>query len=81
MEERRGPIEEVHTFPGTSAGNGLQRMHGWLVDLMVSEEGATAAEYAVLIALIAAAIFVGAALLGVSVDTRLNDMGTDLSSL
>jgi len=45
-----------------------------------AERGATAAEYAVLIALIAAVIFAGAQILGVNVDARITDMGNDMGS-
>jgi Flp pilus assembly pilin Flp len=71
---------EGYTFLGVTAGALRRRAHKWLVDQMGSEEGATAAEYAVLIAVIAAVIFAGAAVLGTNVNTKLDDMGTDIGS-
>jgi pilus assembly protein Flp/PilA len=51
-------------------------MHDRFTDLVGSETGATAAEYALLVALIAVAIIAGAAFLGDSINTKLNDTGT-----
>ena len=62
--------------------SGLDRGVRWLLTGSASEEdGATAAEYAVLIALIAAVIFAGAALLGTNVNTKLSTFGTDLGNM
>ncbi len=47
-----------------------------LVDMAGSEHGGVAAEYALLIALIAVVIVVGAAALGVAINARLNDTAT-----
>jgi Flp pilus assembly pilin Flp len=47
-----------------------------LVDMAGSEHGGVAAEYALLIALIAVVIVVGAAALGLAINARLNDTAT-----
>ena len=47
-----------------------------LVDMAGSERGGVAAEYALLIALIAVVIVVGAAALGIAINNRLNDTAT-----
>ncbi len=43
-----------------------------LIKFLKGEEGATAAEYAVLVALIAVAILVGAGALGIAINDTLN---------
>ncbi len=48
------------------------RLHDRLVELAGSERGGVAAEYALLITLIAIVIVVGAALLGAAINTRLS---------
>jgi len=58
-----------------------RRIHTGLAELVGNEAGATAAEYAVLIAVIAAVIFAGAAVLGTNVNSRLDGFGTDLGNL
>jgi Flp pilus assembly pilin Flp len=67
-------------FLTVTAGDLRRRAFRGLAVALHGETGATAAEYAVLIALIAAIIFAGAQLLGTNVNGRLNDMGTDLAS-
>jgi Flp pilus assembly pilin Flp len=47
-----------------------------LVELLHSETGATAAEYALLVSLIAVVLVAGAFFLGGAINTRLNDVGT-----
>jgi Flp pilus assembly pilin Flp len=47
-----------------------------LVDMAGSERGGVAAEYALLIALIAVVIVVGASLLGIAINQRLTDTAT-----
>jgi Flp pilus assembly pilin Flp len=64
-----------------SVGERQRRIRELISTLVGSEDGATAAEYAVLIALIAAVIFVGAQVLGTNVDGRLTDFGTDLGAM
>ena len=48
------------------------RVHDRLVDLTGSERGGVAAEYAILIALIAVVIAAGAAALGIAINDKLN---------
>jgi pilus assembly protein Flp/PilA len=57
-------------------GDARIRMHDRFVELMKSETGATAAEYALLVSLIAIAIILGATHLGNSINTRLDDTAT-----
>jgi pilus assembly protein Flp/PilA len=63
----------THTFVRVAIGSLRSRTHERLVELTRNEVGATAAEYALLVALIAVAIVVGANLLGTAVDARLTD--------
>lgn len=63
----------AHTFVRVTVGSFRSRVHDRFLELTHSETGATAAEYALLVALIAVAIVVGANLLGVSINTRLSD--------
>jgi pilus assembly protein Flp/PilA len=63
----------AHTFVRVTVGSFRSRMHDRLAELTHSETGATAAEYALLVALIAVAIVVGANLLGQAINTRLTD--------
>jgi pilus assembly protein Flp/PilA len=51
-----------------------------LIRFFKDEEGATAAEYALLIALIAIAIIGGAALLGTNINTRLSNVAGTIGS-
>ena len=67
---------EAYTYVRVAAGDLRRRMHERFADLVGSETGATAAEYGVLVALIAAVIIVGAQLLGNNVNTKLNSVGT-----
>jgi Flp pilus assembly pilin Flp len=48
------------------------RLHDRLVDMTGSERGGVAAEYAILIALIAVVIAAGAAALGIAINNKLN---------
>ena len=48
------------------------RLHDRLVDLTGSERGGVAAEYAILVALIAIVIAAGAAVLGIAINNKLN---------
>ena len=52
------------------------RLHERLVEWAGSERGGVAAEYGLLIALIAVVIVVGASLLGIAINTRLTDTAT-----
>jgi len=69
---------EAYTFVRVAAGDLRRRMHERLTDLVGDETGATAAEYGVLVALIAAVIIVGAGMLGGSVDTKLQGVSTSI---
>jgi len=72
---------EAYTFVRVAAGDLRRRMHERLTDLVGDETGATAAEYGVLVALIAAVIIVGAQLLGTNVNTKLSDVGTTVGGV
>lgn len=52
------------------------RLHERLVEWAGSERGGVAAEYGLLIALIAVVIVVGASLLGIAINKRLTDTAT-----
>lgn len=69
---------QAYTYAKVSAGEVRSWMHDRLVDVAKSERGATAAEYALLVSLIAVAIIVGATALGNSVNTRLNNTATTI---
>jgi Flp pilus assembly pilin Flp len=64
---------QAYTFVRVSAGDFRSRMHDRFVELTHSETGATAAEYALLVSLIAIVIVVGAFALGTAIDDRLNN--------
>lgn len=63
----------AHTYVRVAIGDLRSRMHERFVELTRNEVGATAAEYALLVALIAVAIVVGANLLGTEINDRLTD--------
>jgi Flp pilus assembly pilin Flp len=65
----------AHTYVRVAIGDLRSRMHDRLVELTRSEVGATAAEYALLVSLIAVVLVAGAFFLGEAIDTRLNDVG------
>jgi pilus assembly protein Flp/PilA len=67
---------EAYTYVRVAIGHARSRVHDRFVELVGNESGATAAEYAVLVAFIAAVIIVGATALGNSVNTRLDDTAT-----
>jgi pilus assembly protein Flp/PilA len=71
---------EAYTYLRVAAGDMRRRLHERLTDMVGSEDGATAAEYGVLVALIAAVIIAGATLLGNNVNTKLNDVGTTVGA-
>lgn len=62
-------------WPVRRSADRIRRV-GARLALLQNEVGATAAEYAVLIALIAAVIFAGASLLGTNVNSKLGSVGT-----
>jgi pilus assembly protein Flp/PilA len=66
---------QAYTRVSVAAHDLRSRMRDRLVELTRSEVGATAAEYALLVSLIAIVIVAGAYFLGNSINTRLNDTG------
>jgi pilus assembly protein Flp/PilA len=64
---------EAYTYVQVTIGRVRTRVHNRVVELVGNETGATAAEYALLVALIAAVIIGGATLLGNNINTRLTD--------
>jgi Flp pilus assembly pilin Flp len=64
---------QAYTFVRVSAGDFRSRVHDRFVELTHSETGATAAEYALLVSLIAIVIVVGAFALGNAVNDRLQN--------
>jgi pilus assembly protein Flp/PilA len=62
----------AHTYVRVAIGDLRSRMHDRLVDLTRSEVGATAAEYALLVSLIAVVLVAGAFLLGGAINDRLD---------
>jgi pilus assembly protein Flp/PilA len=69
---------EAYTYVRVAAGELRRALHERFTDLVGNETGATAAEYGVLVALIAAVIIVGATLLGSNVNSKLNGVGTTI---
>jgi Flp pilus assembly pilin Flp len=63
----------AHTYVRVAIGDLRSRMHDRLVEITRSEVGATAAEYALLVSLIAIVLVVGAFALGTAVNDRLNN--------
>lgn len=66
----------AHTYARVAIGDFRSRMHDRFAELLHSEVGATAAEYALLVSLIAVVIVAGAFFLGGAINTRLNNTGT-----
>lgn len=64
---------QAYTFVRVTGGDFRSRVHDRFVELTHSEVGATAAEYALLVSLIAIVIVVGAFALGTAIDDRLNN--------
>ena len=71
---------QAYTYVHVAAGDLRTRMHDRFVNLVHSETGATAAEYALLVALIAVAIIAGARLLGTSINSELSDVAGKVST-
>jgi len=67
---------QAYTFVRVTGGNFRSRVHDRFVELTHSEVGATAAEYALLVSLIAIILVVGAALLGNAINDRLTATAT-----
>jgi len=64
---------QAYTFVRVTGADLRSRVHDRFVELTHSETGATAAEYALLVSLIAIVIVIGAFALGNAVNDRLND--------
>jgi Flp pilus assembly pilin Flp len=71
---------QAYTFVRVSAGDFRSRVHDRFVELTRSETGATAAEYALLVSLIAIVIVAGAVLLGNAINDRLTDTADCIDS-
>jgi pilus assembly protein Flp/PilA len=69
---------EAYTYLRVTAGDLRRRMHERLTDVIGDETGATAAEYGVLVALIAAVIIAGATILGNNVNSKLTNVGNTI---
>jgi pilus assembly protein Flp/PilA len=69
---------EAYTYVQVTVGRVRTRVHDRLVELVGNESGATAAEYALLVALIAAVIIGGATLLGNNINARLTETAVDV---
>ena len=69
---------EAYTYVRVAIGSARARIHDRLTDLVGGETGATAAEYALLVSLIAIAIIIGATHLGSSINTRLDNTATSV---
>jgi pilus assembly protein Flp/PilA len=67
---------QAYTFVRVTGGDFRSRVHDRFVELTRSETGATAAEYALLVSLIAIVIVLGASLLGTAINGRLEDTAT-----
>lgn len=67
---------QAYTFVRVTGGDFRSRLHDRFVELTHSETGATAAEYALLVSLIAVALVLGAYALGQSVNDKLTDTST-----
>ena len=69
---------QAYTYARVTAGEARSWIHDRFMDLTKSERGATAAEYALLVSLIAIAIIIGATNLGNSINTRLDNTATTI---
>jgi pilus assembly protein Flp/PilA len=69
---------QAYTFVKVGLAHVRSAMHERVAELIGSETGATAAEYALLVSLIAIAIIVGATNLGHSINTRLDNTATTI---
>jgi pilus assembly protein Flp/PilA len=71
-------LRQAYTFVNVGLAHARSVMHERVAELVGSEAGATAAEYALLVSLIAIAIIVGATNLGHSINTRLDNTATTI---
>ena len=69
---------QAYTHVKVGVGEVGSWIHGRLTDLTRSETGATAAEYALLVSLIAIAIILGAQHLGSSINGKLDTTATKI---
>jgi Flp pilus assembly pilin Flp len=69
---------EAYTYVKVGLAHARSTIHERFTELLGSETGATAAEYALLVSLIAIAIIVGATNLGHSINTRLDNTATTI---
>jgi pilus assembly protein Flp/PilA len=69
---------QAYTFVKVGVGEARSWIHSRFTDMIGNETGATAAEYALLVSLIAIAIIVGATNLGHSINTRLDNTATTI---
>jgi pilus assembly protein Flp/PilA len=69
---------QAYAFVKVGLAHARSVMHERVGELVGSETGATAAEYALLVSLIAIAIIVGATNLGHSINTRLDNTATTI---
>jgi Flp pilus assembly pilin Flp len=67
---------QAYTFVRVTGGDFRSRVHDRFVELTHSEVGATAAEYALLVSLIAIVIVVGAFALGTAINDKLDATAT-----
>jgi Flp pilus assembly pilin Flp len=67
---------QAYTFVRVTGGDFRSRLHDRFVELTHSEVGATAAEYALLVSLIAIVIVVGAFALGNAINDKLDSTAT-----
>ncbi|MDP9226186.1 MAG: Flp family type IVb pilin [Actinomycetota bacterium] len=65
-------VLQAYTYVKVGMANVRMSIHQRLTRMIGSEVGATAAEYALLVSLIAIAIVIGASHLGSSINTRLD---------
>ena len=66
----------AYTYVRVAAGELRSKMHDRLAELAGGESGATAAEYALLVSLIAIILVVGAFALGNAINDRLDETAT-----
>jgi pilus assembly protein Flp/PilA len=69
---------QAYSYVRVMAGEARSKIHDRFLDLTQSETGATAAEYALLVSLIAVAIILGATALGGSINSKLDSTATTI---
>jgi len=58
----------------------MKKLLGWYVRFKTSEKGAAAAEYALLVALVAVVIIAGATTLGLAINGKLDEVAKAITS-